>query len=53
MAKKISQSLCSMIIVSLCLMTGCTVHTVNLSPEPLVSAEEFNVAGSSKAQADQ
>lgn len=52
MTKKISQSVYSMIIVSLCLMTGCSVHTVNVSPEPLVSAEEFNVAGSDKAQAD-
>lgn len=34
-------------IVSLCFLAGCSVHTVNVSPEPIVSAEDsFSIASS-------
>ena len=50
MTKEISQSVSIAILVSLWIMTGCSVHSVNVSPEPLVSAEEFPTAGSAEAQ---
>ncbi len=37
-------------IWSLCFLAGCSVHTVNLSPEPMVSAEESYSLDSSEGQ---